>query len=128
METIPQKLKERHREWVRIVNDGDIDAYIGILTEDAVWIPPGGEPIEGREAFKKWLTPFLTKFSYRFDITEERIKAAGSRALERAKFTSKMSPKTGGNPMIHSGTFTVLWIQKEDNKWYIERYIDDTDL
>lgn len=128
MKTIPQKLKERHREWIQVVNDGDIDAYTGILTEDAVWIPPGGEPIEGREAFKKWLTPFFNEFSYRFTITEERIKAAGGWALERAEFTSEMTSKKGGDSMIHSGTFTVLWTQKEDNRWYIERYIDDTDL
>lgn len=128
MKTIPDALEERHKEWIQVVNDGDIDAYSKILTEDAVWIPPNSEPVEGRESFINWLAPFITKFSYQFDIFEKRFNIAGYRALERARFTSEMIPKSDGDSITHSGSFTALWIKKEDNQWYIERYIDDTIL
>lgn len=128
MKTIPDALEERHKEWIQVVNDGDIDSYSRILTEDAVWIPPGSEPIEGRQAFKNWLAPFITKYSYRFDIFEIRFNVAGNRVLERAEFSSEMTPKSGGDSMTHSGSFTALWKKEEDNQWYIECYIDNTNL
>lgn len=128
METIPHALEERHREWIQVVNGGDIDAYCEILTVDAVWIPPRSEPVEGREAFKNWLAPFVERYSYQFDLSDQRIHVAGNRAFERARFTSEMTPKSGGASMTHSGTFTALWMKEQDNNWYIERYIDDTNL
>lgn len=130
MHGIPDSLKKRHQEWVEAVNNGNIDAYADLLAEEAVWIPPGSEPITGRKAFKEWLAPFMENYSYEFSITGEKIKAAGNRALERAKFTSRMTPESGGEPMTHSGTFTVLWHRDvdKDGRWYIERYIDDSDL
>jgi uncharacterized protein (TIGR02246 family) len=125
---IPDSLKKQHYKWIDIVNNGDIDAYVNLLTENAVWIPPGQQPIIGRRAFKQWLAPFLGKYSYEFSITDERIKVAGDWALERGKFTSEMTPNSGGKSMKHSGSFTVLWKRGKDKEWYIDRYIDDSDL
>lgn len=125
---IPASLKKQHEKWIEVINKGEIDAYTKLLAENAVWIPPGQQPIIGKNAFKQWLAPFFEKYSYRFSISEEQIKVAGAWAFERAKFTSVMTPQRGGEPMKHSGTFTVLWKQGHDNNWYIDRYIDDTDL
>lgn len=125
---LPESLKKQHQKWINVVNNGNIDEYTGILADDAVWIPPGQQPIIGRAAFKQWITPFASKFSYEFSISEERFIVSGNWAFERAQFTSKMTPNAGGEPMTHSGTFTVLWYRSEEGKWYIERYIDDTKL
>jgi ketosteroid isomerase-like protein len=99
-----------------------------LLTEDAVWFPPGSDPIVGRKAFREWLSPFFNKFLYEFDISNKRITTSGGRAVERAGFTSKMTPKEGGEPMRHSGTFIALWHRDESGIWRIERYIDDTNI
>lgn len=128
MKTIPDALRKRHREWIQVVKDGNVDGYCQILTENVVWMPPGSIPIEGRKAFQKWLTPFFNQFSYQFDINDIRLKVSGNRAIERAQFISTMTPKAGGDSMKHAGTFIALWVQMKDSNWYIERYIDDTDL
>lgn len=126
--SIPESLRKQHEKWVKVVNDGNIDAYANLLTKDAIWIPPGQQPIIGREAFRQWLSPFFEKFSYEFSITEEQFIITGNWTYERAKFSSKMTPNSSGKPMTHSGTFAVFWHQNKDKNWYIERYIDDTDL
>lgn len=120
-------LQQRHKEWIDIVNRGDAEAYAGMLAEDAVWFPPEGDPIEGREAFKEWLAPFIGQFEYDFSIAGERFRIMGDRAISSGKFISVMTPKKGGEPMQHGGTFIILWYRKRD-EWYIERYIDDTDM
>lgn len=122
-----KSIQQRHKEWINIVNRGDAEAYAGLLAEDAVWFPPTGDPIVGRDAFSEWLSPFFSRFEYDFTITNERFRIAGDRAVEKGTFTSVMSPVVDGDPMEHSGTFTVLW-RCERQQWYIERYIDDTDI
>ena len=121
-------LQQRHREWIDIVHKGDAEAYSQLLTEDAVWFPPDSDPIVGREAFREWLSPFFNRFTYDFDIGNKRITASGGRAVEKAAFTSEMTPKKGGEPMRHSGTFIALWQRDQNGIWRIERYIDDTNI
>lgn len=125
---IPESLEKQHQKWIDAVNNEDIDAYANIIAKDAVWIPPGQQPIIGREAFKQWLEPFFGRYSYNFSISEPQFIVSGDWAFERAKFTSKMTPISGGAPMTHSGTFTVLWCRCKNKNWRIERYIDDTIL
>ena len=125
---IPESLRKQHQKWIDVLNNGDIDAYVNIIVKDAVWIPPGQQPIIGREAFRQWLAPFFSKFSYDFSISEPQFIVSGNWAFERAKFTSKMIPNSGGEPMTHSGTFTVFWHRNREKNWCIERYIDDTNL
>ncbi|MCW9706642.1 YybH family protein [Fodinibius salsisoli] len=125
---IPDSLIKQHQNWINAVNNENIDEYANILAEDAVWIPPGQQPIIGRKAFRQWLKPFFGKFSYDFSISDERFLVSGNWAFERAKFTSKMTPNSGGDPMAHSGTFTVLWNQDDEDNWLINRYIDDSNI
>lgn len=123
-----KSLQQRHREWIDIVNKGDTEAYPQLLTKDAVWFPPGGDPIVGRKAFREWVAPFFNRFTYDFDIRDERITAVEGRAVEKAVFTSEMTPKEGGKTLEHSGTFIALWLCDKSGIWRIERYIDDTDM
>lgn len=122
-----ESLQKRHKDWIDIVNRRDAEAYSWLLTDDAVWFPPTGDPIGGREAFKEWLTPFFDRFNYNFSIADLRYRVSGNRAVSKGKFTSIMTPKVGGEPMQHSGTFTVLWYRVGE-EWNIEHYIDDTDM
>lgn len=128
MQNVPKSLIQRHREWVDVVNQRDIEAYANLLSEKAVWIPPGQPPIIGRQAFKQWLKPFFNDYRYDFTITGEQFNISGDWALERAEFTSRMTPVNGENTMEHSGSFTVIWHREHDNRWYIDRYVDDTGL
>lgn len=122
-----ESLQKRHKEWIDIVNRGDAEAYAGLLDEDAVWFPPSGDPIEGRVAFKEWLAPFFGRFDYDFSIADLRYRVSGNRAVSKGKFNSIMTLKEGGEPMQHSGSFTVLWYRVGE-EWNIEHYIDDTDI
>ena len=114
------------REWVDVVNSGDVDRYAKMLTRDAVWIPPGLPPVEGREAIREWLAPLFDRYHYRFALHGSRVQLAGDWAVERGDFASRLTRKTGGAPQSHRGTYIVLWRQNEAGEWRIERYIDDS--
>lgn len=123
-ETIVQELAGQHHKWQDAVNARDIDAYAELVAEDVVWIPPSGDAIEGREAFRKWLAPFFTAYAYAYSTSEPRFRAAGNRVVESCEFESLMTPASGGSPMSHSGSYVVIWRRDPDSAWRIERYID----
>lgn len=56
------------RMWMDAVNRGALENYVNRVSENVVWLPPAGEPIVGRDAFRAWLEPFFERFDYRFSV------------------------------------------------------------
>jgi ketosteroid isomerase-like protein len=66
------------------LNDGDIDAAMDVLAEDAEWheseVLPDTGVYEGREAIRAFLTQFLASWE-RFHQTVEGVQEEGDRLL-----------------------------------------------
>ncbi len=118
----------RRDEWISAVNARDRDAYAALFAEDAVWLPPGLPAVHGREAIREWLGPFFATYEYDFSIADPQVRLGGDWAAERGRFTSRLRSTETGEETTHSGTYLVLWRREADGRWYIERYVDVTDL
>lgn len=123
---LPAGLARRHRSWIEAVNETDLGAYAEAVCEDLVWWPPGQPPVEGRAAFRDWLAPFVDRYAYEFSVEDPVFRVSGRWAVEKARFRSRMTPEAGGDAMEHAGRFIALWRRDEDDRWRIERYVDDT--
>lgn len=123
---LPDALASSHAAWLEAVGRTDVDAYAALVSEDVVWLPPGGETVEGREAFREWLAPFFEAWDYDFSVVDPRFRVVGGWALETGRFVSRMSERAGSGEVEHVGHFVVLWRRDEDGVWRIERYVDDT--
>jgi uncharacterized protein (TIGR02246 family) len=119
-----RRIRRMRREWVHVVNAGDVDRYAALLTRDAVWIPPGQPAVEGRKAIREWLEPLFREYRYDFALKGSRVQMAGDWAVERGVFDSSLQRRVGGEPQRQTGTYIVLWRQDEGGEWRIERYID----
>lgn len=125
-DALPEGLVESHRAWIRAVNDTDLDGYADLVCEDVMWLPPGGDPVEGRAAFRRWLAPFFEAYDYDFTIDDAAISVTGGYAVEKGRFRSVMTPRSGGGATEHGGRFIALWREDADGRWRIDRYVDDT--
>ena len=119
-----KQIRRMRRQWVHVVNAGDIDRYAELLTHDAVWIPPGQPPVQGRKAIREWLEPIFKEYRYDFSLKGSRVQVAGDWAVERGIFDSSLEKRVGGDLQHHTGTYIVLWRQDASGEWRIERYID----
>ena len=115
---------ERRRAWIAAVEGGDVDDYSAIVTEDVVWFPPVGDPLQGRAAFKRWLEPFMGAFRYNLRLAPATSKEGGGWAYETGAFRSIMEPLDGSATQEHEGHYLVLWRKGNDGAWRIERYVD----
>lgn len=117
-------LSSARRMWMDAVNRGAVDDYVDRVSEDVVWLPPAGEPIVGRDAFRVWLEPFFERFDYRLSVEPERVRGWEGWCAEHGRFRSELSPRSGGQEQEHSGHYFVLWRRDDDGVWRIERYVD----
>lgn len=123
---LPEGLAASHRAWVDAVDGTDLDDYAGLVCEDVVWLPPGEDAIEGRGAFREWLAPFFEEWRYAFTVVDARFRVAGGRAMEKGRFVSRMTSRSGSEEVEHVGHFVILWRRDDDGTWRIERYADDS--
>lgn len=120
-------LKNRHLAWVKAINEGDIESWQAIVTEDIIWIPPGETIIKGRVALGDWLRPFIESYNYKYAIVEQTVRMVGEHALEQSYYISQQTSKDNDVEAKHNGKYIALWRQEKD-EWYIERYVDVSEL
>ena len=123
------EIADVRRRWAEAINAGSARAFVGCVTDDAVWLPPRGNAIQGVVALREWLEGLFQQFRYEFDTRDERIRLAGDTwAVEDACFRSVLRRESEeGEGVIHDGAYTVLWRRLDSGDWRIERYLDRTE-
>ena len=124
-------LEVRRGRWWVTLSTGDLDEFLALFAEDAVWVTPEVDEIEGRDAIGAYWEPVLAQCEYEFTITSADVRVAGRLAIERARFTSRLIPRdpTGGAPpppMQHDGRYLMYWRWDAANGWRVIRYADVT--
>ena len=121
-------LATRRAEWIAALRAGRLDEYVSLITQDAVWAPPGTSALHSRTAIRAWLEPFVAQYEYDMRIERPSVRLAGDWAVERGAFLSRLRPRAGGDWHSHRGTYVILWRRLTDGQWYIDRYLDTTEL
>ena len=113
--------------WVQALNDASAPDFVRCITEDAVWLPPRGPAIHGRDAIARWLKPHFAQYRYQYTTRQERVRLAGNWAVEEAHFRTILHPRTApGDPLIHDGRYLLIWRRLPTGRWLIDRYVDRT--
>lgn len=86
-------LERARAKWWATVSSGDLDGYVSLFADDAVWVTPELDEIVGRDAIRAWLEPVFAQFDYELTITVADVRVAGDLGIERARFVSRMTPK-----------------------------------
>lgn len=119
-------LEGRRRQWISAITEGDPDGFVAVVAEDAVWLPPGPVAVVGREEIRSWVAGPMAEFDYEYTVRVMSVRIAGDRAVERARFRTQATTRSGERAPTHEGTYTILWRRADDGAWVIERYVDHT--
>lgn len=116
--------------WIAALNQGSIEGFVNCTTSEAVWLPPRGQAVEGREALKAWLMPLFEQFRYEFSVSDVYLRHVGGWAVEEANFLSILHPRnsTTPEPLVHEGRYLLIWKCVDDRSWLIDRYVDRTEV
>lgn len=110
-------------EWAEAFAAGDIDALVGLVTEDAEFWPPGQPALVGRAAARAAFRSFYDRFeaTQRFEELERWVTPPT--ALLRGIEHNRVMPRDGGDEIVQrQRAFSFLRLEA-DGRWRFARGI-----
>jgi uncharacterized protein (TIGR02246 family) len=114
------RVREAH---VTALNQGSVDAWVGVFSEDAVQMPPHTPANVGRAMIRAWGTAFLDPTHVEFALEVEEVRVAGDWAFERGAYQIRVSPKAGGEAFQDTGKYITIYQKQANNAWLMARDI-----
>ena len=103
--------------WRKAITSNDLNAVVACYAKDAVLWTPDAVPAKGEEAIRKSYSDLLAANTVtNASLTNTHYQMCGDLSIGWGEFTLSLSPKSGANPTILSGRFTVV-AKKEGGKW-----------
>ena len=103
--------------WRQAITANDLNGIVACYARDAVLWAPDAPPAKGEEAIRKSYSDLLAANTVtNASLTNTHYQMCGDLSIGWGEFTLSLSPKSGANPTILSGRFTVV-AKKEGGKW-----------
>jgi uncharacterized protein (TIGR02246 family) len=114
-------IREVIRTWGRASRDGDLNAVVGLMTEDATFLTPGNPPMRGRQAFVSSFQAVSEHGRLEASTDVQEVVVEGRIGYAVTQLTVTMIPHAGGEPMRRSGYVLSVFRKQPDGRWAIAR-------
>ena len=105
------------------INNGDIDGWINLFSDDIIKMQPNGESVKGKEAVLQWVLPWFNNFNLDESVFIDEIKVNASWAFAMVNAKLIAIPKKEGETIQLNGK--AIWILKrqKDDSWKCTHHI-----
>jgi uncharacterized protein (TIGR02246 family) len=120
METDEQKIQRVIEEWHRLTAQGELDAVLGLMTEDAVFLKCGSPPMTKKEfavGFREWAG--RARIESKYEVKD--IRASGDSAYVWSYISIVMTAKDTGSSTKREGHVLSVFRKSPSGKWLLAR-------
>jgi uncharacterized protein (TIGR02246 family) len=111
---------ELWNEYAVAANEGDLERWIALWTDDGIQMPPGAPCRVGKAQIRRGMQPLFDLFHTRRMVIEpEEVRILGDRAYSHGTYEFEMAPKEGGHARSCSGKFLDVLEKQDDGSWKI---------
>lgn len=108
------------KEYATAANEGDLERWISLWTDDGIQMPPGAACRVGKAQIRRGMQPLFDQFDTREMIIQpEEVRILGDRAYAHGTYEFEMTPKEGGESKSYSGQFLGILEKQADGSWKI---------
>ena len=107
-----QAIEQVNRQFVERYNQGDLEGFVEVYTDDAKLYPPGQPVVEGREAITGFWQAGRDQMGIRdVSLTTNELEVMGDRAWEvgTANYTTNQGPV--------ESRYMVIWERTPQGEW-----------
>jgi ketosteroid isomerase-like protein len=112
---------QAHEAYVSAINSNNLEALLGVLTDDVVFMAPGEPAMVGKAAVRPWLDGYIKAYKTHWDKPVQEFVVAGEWAFERYTYKSTDTPVGGGAPVEDTGWGLAIYHRDADGKWRVAR-------
>jgi uncharacterized protein (TIGR02246 family) len=114
------QVRESSEVRVKALETGDVEGYLSVYADEAVWMPPSANEIVGKEAARKRITQAFEAASLEgvYESQEQTVMSP-EWISDHGKYSIMVTPKRGGQTKQEVGHFLTLWRREKDGKWRI---------
>jgi ketosteroid isomerase-like protein len=114
-----QMIDEGHLRFLAAMRANDADALMRELADDVAFMPPGEEPVRGKEAVRAWYEGVVAQAETTgIDVTNRHVVVDGELGIEHGRFEWDLRPNDGGDPFTARGHFCAEWRARGD-RWEV---------
>jgi uncharacterized protein (TIGR02246 family) len=118
MGTDVRQIHEVHSTWIEAVNAGDLVHLLAMMTEDAVFLNPGREPV-GRDGFSPGFTAAHQQARICCGSELEEVVVVSEVAYTRSRDSLSLTPRTGGDAIRLAGHRLTVYRKQPDGRWLL---------
>ncbi len=116
-----QQIRELITTWMTSTFNGEIQTVLDLMTDDVVFMVPGGEPF-GKEEFIQMTKAASPKVRYKGKSTIIELKIVGDIAYTRTRLMVTVIPLNNTVSPTYRAGYVMSIFQKDDNgKWRLSR-------
>lgn len=119
---------QAHDAYVAAINSNDLDTFLDMLTDDAVFMPPNSPRLVGKQAISEWAEPYLDAYRIHWEKTSLEFIITGDYAIEQYAYAENDTPKAGGPQLQDTGKGINIYRRCEDGVWRVARDAWNSDL
>ncbi len=114
-----QMIDEGHLRFLAAMRADDADALMRELADDVAFMPPGEEPVRGKEAVRAWYEGVVAQAETTgIDVMNRHVVVDGELGIEHGRFEWALRPSDGGEPFTVRGHFCAEW-RASDDRWEV---------
>jgi len=116
-----QAIRQLVTQWHQATAAGDVEAVAPLMSDDAVFLTPGGAPLRGRGAFVAQLRQLLASHRIESAGDVQEVVVAGDLAYCWTALDVRVTPKSGGAAVARSGHTLSILRKRADGRWQLTR-------
>jgi uncharacterized protein (TIGR02246 family) len=113
-------LRAAHADWIAAVNAGALDPLLAAMTDDVVFLGPGGAPF-GRDGFVAGFTAGHANNRIVCVSELQEVGLAGDFAFTRCADSLSVTPRGGGDVVRMAGDRLTVHRRDAHGRWLLAR-------
>lgn len=116
-----QEIRGLIEMWLSATQSGNVDAVLSLMSDDAMFMSAGQQPMIGREAFARGLNKVLAENVIESSSEIAEVVVSGDLAYCRTSLTVTITSKHGQLPLLRHGDTLSILRKGTDGRWVLTR-------
>lgn len=116
-------LRQGEDAWIAFFNAADADGLGGTYDAEVVQMRPEGPPLVGPAAIVEDHRNYFNEFTAVQVSNIDELAVFGDLAMSRGTWTTRQTPKAGGDEQVRTGSWMVVHKRQADGSWKVWRWI-----